>query len=309
MPHTHYFPADRVQYKWDNRREPVLAVAPGDTVVFELRDVSDGQIGPESTAEVMARLDWDRVYPLAGPVWVEAAAPGDALEVEVIDLHTRGWGWAGIIPGLGLLAEEIPGPYLKIFDLTDARSTALTPSVRIPIQPFLGTMGVAPAEAGSFAIMPPGVFGGNMDTRQLVRGSRLRLPVQVKGALFACGDAHAAQGDGEVCVTGIESPMYAVLRFQLSRGANLPAPQFWAPATGHLALHDGTYATTGVGPDLHTAAKDAVRAMVAHLQEHRGLSREDAYVLCSLAGDLKISEIVDQPNWIVSMHMPDAVFV
>jgi acetamidase/formamidase len=144
-----------------------------------------------------------------------------------------------------------------------------------------------------------------MDTRQLVRGSRLRLPVQVPGALFACGDAHAAQGDGEVCVTGIESPMYAVLRFGLSRGASLPAPQYWtpaAPATGPC------YATTGVGPDLHAAARDAVRAMVEHVQRAHGLSREDAYVLCSLAGDLRISEIVDQPNWIVSMHMPDAVF-
>jgi acetamidase/formamidase len=306
MARTHYFPADRVQYKWDNRAEPVLSVAPGDTVVFELRDVSDNQIGPASTSEVLARLDWDRVYPLSGPIHVEGAAPGDALEVEVLDLHTRGWGWAAIIPGLGLLAEEIPGPYLKVFDLTSADFTHLTPNVRIPIQPFLGTMGVAPAEAGQFAIMPPGVFGGNMDTRQLVRGSRLRLPVQVPGALFACGDAHAAQGDGEVCVTGIESPMYAALRFGLTKGARLPAPQFWTPAAPSTGP---CYATTGVGPDLFAAARDAVRAMVAHLQAARGLAREDAYVLCSLAGDLKISEIVDQPNWIVSMHMPDAVFV
>ncbi len=306
MARTHYFPADRVQYRWDNRADPVLTVAPGDTVVYELREVSDGQIGPASTADVLAGLNWDRVYPLAGPLRVEGAAPGDALEVEVLDLHTRGWGWSAIIPGLGLLAEEIPGPHLRIFDLTDGEATPLTPKVRIPIRPFLGTMGVAPAEAGSFAIMPPGVFGGNMDTRQLVRGSRLRLPVQVAGALFACGDAHAAQGDGEVCVTGIECPMYAVLRFGLTRGAGLPAPQIWAPAQPPSGP---AYITTGVGPDLFTAARDAVRAMVAHVQQGHGLSREDAYVLCSLAGDLRISEIVDQPNWIVSMHMPDGVFV
>lgn len=306
MARTHDFPLDRVQYRWDHAAEPVLTAAPGDTVVYELREVSDGQIGPDSTAAVLAGLDWDRVYPLAGPLRIEGAAPGDALEVEVLDLRPRAWGWSAIIPGLGLLAEEIPGPHLRIFDLTGGETTALTAKVRIPIRPFLGTMGVAPAEAGSFPIMPPGVFGGNMDTRQLVPGSRLRLPVQVPGALFACGDAHAAQGDGEVCVTAIECPMRAVLRFGLTRGANLPAPQLWTPAQPAAGA---AYVTTGVGPDLYAAARDAVRAMVAHVEHGHGLSREDAYVLCSLAGDLRISEIVDRPNWIVSMHMPDSVFV
>ena len=157
--------------------------------------------------------------------------------------------------------------------------------------------------------MPPGVFGGNMDTRQLTRGATLYLPVQVEGALFSCGDAHAAQGDGEVCVTGIEAPMFAALRCTLQKGRRLPAPQFVTP--GPLVSrvnHGGWYGTTGVGPDLYKAAQDAVRAMIAHLDETYHLPAQDAYILASLCVDLKISEIVDAGQYIVSALLPHAVF-
>ena len=142
--------------------------------------------------------------------------------------------------------------------------------------------------------MPPGRFGGNMDTRQLVQGTTLYLPVEVEGALFSCGDAHAAQGDGEVCVTGIEAPMHGELRFTLEKGRRIPAPQYVAsgPLTPRVDAGDW-YGTTGVGPDLYAAAQDAVRAMIDHLAEEYDLSREDAYVLSSLCVDLRISEVVD----------------
>src|SRR3954470_3037385 len=117
MASTHYCPADRVHFQWDTGNEPLLTVADGDTVVFETRDVSDNQIGPGSDASVIAALDWDGVYPLAAPVFVEAAEVGDTLAVEILDLHTRGWGWTAILPGLGLLPEEFPDPYLRVFDL------------------------------------------------------------------------------------------------------------------------------------------------------------------------------------------------
>jgi acetamidase/formamidase len=158
--------------------------------------------------------------------------------------------------------------------------------------------------------MPPGPFGGNLDTRHLTRGSRLFLPVECPGALFSCGDAHAAQGDGEVCVTGIESPMYSVLRFELHKGYGIPSPQFQTP--GELTPFSegsGWYATTGVGPDLMQAAKEAVRAMIGHLGREHGMEPQEAYALCSLAVDLKISEVVDQPNWIVSAYLPLSIFV
>jgi len=321
MPTTHYFPDDRVHFTWDAANEPVLTIESGDTVVVHTRDVTDNQIAPQSTADALATIDWSRVYPLAGPIRVAGARPGDTLAVELLDLHTEGWGYTAIIPGLGLLPEEFPDAYLRIFDLTNGDVTHLREDIAIPIEPFLGTMGVCPAGASQQPVMPPGTFGGNMDTRQLVKGTTLYLPVQVEGALFSCGDAHAAQGDGEVCVTGIEAPMYAALRFKLEQSRSIPAPQFltrggpprlrsraFGLAVGRPAHLGGVYGTTGVGPDLYKAAQDAVRAMVDHLVNTYALSREDAYVLSSLVVDLRISEIVDAGQFIVSALLPLSVF-
>ena len=309
MAQTHYFPGDKVHYVWDNELDPVLTVAPGDTVVYRTREVSDGQISPSSTTEDLGGLDWERLYPLAGPVAVEGAEPGDAVEVEVLDIHTEGWGWSAVLPGFGLLEEDFTEAYLKIFDLSPGDYTLFKDGVVIPIEPFFGTMGVSPVGSEKPLIMPPGPFGGNMDTRHLVKGSRVFLPVQVPGALFSVGDAHAAQGDGEVCVTGIECPMYAALRFDLHKGRNLPAPQFATPGPLTPRVESaGWYATMGVNPDLMQAAKDSLRAMVEHISTTYHMEPVEAYVLASLVVDLKISEIVDRPNWIVSSYLPLAIF-
>ena len=309
MPKTHYFPEDRVHFVWDNELEPALAVSPGDTVVYQTREVSDGQITPESTADALAGLDWERLYPLAGPVAMEGAEPGDTLVVEVLDIHTVGWGWAAVIPGFGLLPDDFPDAYLKVFDLTNGDYTLFKDDIAIPIEPFFGTMGVSPVGSEKPLIMPPGPFGGNMDTRHITKGSVLYLPVQVPGALFSCGDAHAAQGDGEVCVTGIECPMYAALRFGLLKGGNLPAPQFQTPgALTPKSEGAGWYATMGVNSDLMQATRDSVRAMVDHVSLTYGIEPVEAYALASLVVDLKISEIVDAPNWIVSSYLPLSIF-
>lgn len=309
MASVHYFPQDRVHYTWDVTHEPVLTIDSEDVVVLQTRDVSDNQITPSSDASAIATLNWDRVYPLAGPIAVRGARPGDTLAIEILDIHTLGWGWTAIIPGFGLLPDDFKNPYLKIFDLTRGDVTYLREDVAIPIEPFFGTMGVCPAGASKQAVMPPGIFGGNLDTRQLTRGTTLFLPVQVEGALFSCGDAHAAQGDGEVCVTGIEAPMYAALRFTLQKGRKIPAPQF-VTAGGLLPKvnHAGFYATTGVGPDLYRGAQDALRAMIDYLGETYRLSAEEAYVLASLVVDLKISEVVDASVYVVSAFLPLAVF-
>jgi acetamidase/formamidase len=309
MPRTHYAPSDQVHYTWDVGHPPSLTIDDGDTVIVTTRDVSDDQVTPSSDASVIATLDWDRVYPLAGPVYVNGAAPGDTLAIEILDLHTRGWGWTAILPGFGLLPDDFPDPYLRIFDLSHGDVAYFRDDIVIPLEPFMGTMGVCPAGASAQAVMPPGTFGGNMDTRQLVRGTTLYLPVQVDGALFSCGDAHGAQGDGEVCVTGLEAPMYGALRFTLHKGRTIPAPQFRTagPLTPRVDTA-GFYGTTGVGSDLYVAAQDAIRAMVAHLSENHGLSREDAYLLASLVVDLKISEIVDAGQYIVSAVLPEAIF-
>jgi acetamidase/formamidase len=305
---THYLSDERVHFTWDAGNEPLLTISSGDTVVVETRDVSDDQIGPNSDSSAVAGLDWDRFYPLAGPIAVAGAQPGDTLAVEILDIHTRGWGWTAILPELGLLPEEFPDPYLRIFDLTAGDVAWMREDIWIPLEPFFGTMGVCPAGASAQPVMPPGTFGGNMDTRQLIRGATLYLPVQLEGALFSCGDAHGAQGDGEVCVTGLEAPMYAALRFELIRGQALPAPQYRTPAPLTRRVDTAPfYGTTGVGGDLYVAAQDAVRAMVSHIASTTGLSPEDAYLLASLVVDLKISEIVDAGQYIVSAVLPEAV--
>ena len=305
MTKTHEFPDDKVHFTWDIDNEPVLTIESGDTVVYETRDVSDNQITPESTAEAVAALDWERVYPLAGPVRVEGAEPGDTLAIEILEVETRGWGYTLIIPGFGLLPDDFPDAYIRVFDLSSGDVAKLRDDIAIPVQPFFGTMGVCPAGAKEQAVMPPGRFGGNMDTRQLVKGTTLYLPVEVEGALFSCGDAHAAQGDGEVCVTGIEARMHGEFRFTLEKGRSIRAPQYKTsgPLTPRLDER-GWYGTTGVGPDLYAAAQDAVRAMIDHLSEEYGLSREDAYVLSSLCVDLRISEVVDAGQYIVSALLP-----
>jgi acetamidase/formamidase len=309
MAETHYFPSDQVHFTWDAGNAPVLTVEGGDTVVVHTRDVSDDQIGPDSTVDAIAGLDWDRVYPLAGPIAVDGAEPGDTLAVEVLDLHTEGWGWTAILPGLGLLPEDFPDAYLRIFDLSDGDLVHFREDIKIPIEPFMGTMGVCPAGASAQPVMPPGTFGGNMDTRQLTRGTTLYLPVQVPGALFSCGDAHAAQGDGEVCVTGLEAPMYGALRFTLHKDRPIPAPQYLTGGSPAPRVADAPwYGTTGVGPDLFLGAQEAVRAMVDHLSAEHGLSPEDAYLLCSLCVDLRISEIVDAGHYVVSALLPLAIF-
>ena len=309
MAKTHYFPEDRVHYVWDNDQEPVITVEPGDTVVYRTREVSNGQITPDSTADDLAALDWEKLYPLAGPVAMQGAEPGDVLAVEILDIHTLGWGWTAIIPGTGLLADDFPDAYLKVFDLTNGDYTFFKDDVVVPIEPFFGTMGVSPTGPEKPVIMPPGPFGGNMDTRHITKGSVLYLPVQHAGALFSCGDAHAAQGDGEVCVTGIECAMHAALRFDLVKSKSIPAPQFQTPGPLTPLVDDGGwYATMGVNTDLMQATKDSVRAMVEHISSTYGLDPVEAYALASLVVDLKISEVVDAPNWIVSSYLPLAVF-
>jgi acetamidase/formamidase len=309
MATTHYFPLDKVHYTWDTGNEPVLTVANGDTVVYETREVFDNQVAPDADVSAITGANWERVYPLAGPVAVEGAEPGDTLAVEILDIHVRGWGWTAILPGFGLLADDFTEPYLRCFDLSLGDRMYFRDDIVLPLEPFFGTMGVCPAGASAQSIMPPGIFGGNLDTRQLIAGTTLYLPVHEKGAMFSCGDAHGCQGDGEICVTGLESPMYAALRFSVEK-RSIPSPQF-RTAPGSLTRrvdHGAWYATTGVGPDLYENAQNAARGMLDHLTANYGLSREDAYLLLSLAVDLKISEIVDAGVYVVSAFLPEAIF-
>ena len=298
-------------FGWDNANPPALTVAPGETLELETVDASGGQLGPASTVGDVAAMDFAKVNPVTGPIRVDGARPGDALKVTILGFAPSGWGWTALIPGFGLLADQFPAPALNLWSYDTGRlaPAAYGPGGRVPLKPFAGTLGLAPAEPGTHSVVPPRSVGGNMDVRDLAAGTVLWLPVEAAGALFSLGDTHAAQGDGEVCGTAIESPMRVAVKLELEPGAAPAYPRFETPGpvTRHLDA-DGYFVTTGIAPDLMTAARAAVSGMIDLLGRLQGLAAPEAYMLCSVAGDLRISEIVDRPNWVVSFYFPKLVF-
>jgi len=310
----HRLNADKVHHAWDRSLPPRLTIDPGDTVIFETRDAADNYYNQDSTAADVDNRGPFKGHPLTGPVYVRGAAPGDLLAVTVTDNQLASpFGWTAVRKGRGLLPEaEVPGPYLQIWDLSDGANARMRQrsDIAIPIAPFPGIMGTALAEPGAHSTMPPRANGGNMDNKHLTKGATLFLPVFVEGALFSTGDAHAAQGDGEVCVTAVETWSSVTLSFDLIQGGAFEEPRL--RTAGPLCQHTNVgpyYATTAQGPDLFANAQQAVRYMIDHLMKERGLSWHEAYVLCSVCVDLKISEIVDAPNWLVSAFLSESVFV
>ncbi|MFN9389048.1 MAG: acetamidase/formamidase family protein [Betaproteobacteria bacterium] len=313
MAHTHHdHTIHRHQHHigWNNAIAPVLTIAPGQSVEFEVFEASGGQLSPSSTVAHVGTMDFGKVNPVTGPVFVDGARAGDVLKVTLLGFKPSGWGWTANIPGFGLLADEFTEPALHLWKYDPA---TLAPAFfgrfgRVPLKPFTGTIGVAMAEDGQHSIVPPRRVGGNMDVRDVAEGTELYLPVEVAGALFSVGDTHAAQGDGEVCGTAIESPMSVALKFDLIKGEKLAFPRFTTPGpvTRHLDAK-GYEVTTGVSPDLIQGARDAVRGMIDLLTRRHGMSAVEAYMLCSVCADLRISEIVDVPNWLVSLYFPRIV--
>jgi acetamidase/formamidase len=302
---------DAFNYVWDNGLAPALEIESGETVELHVRDASDEQIGRDSGADDVAKLDFSHVNPVSGPVYVKGARPGDVLAVELVEFRPPEWGWTAIIPGFGLLADEYPEPWLRISDVdTETATVRFAEAIALPYRPFPGTIGVAPEEPGEHSIVPPSRFGGNMDTKHLRAGATLFLPVGVDGALFSLGDTHAAQGDGEICGTAIEAAMDVVVRLSVRRDFSIAAPQYEVPAGALAQTEESSYhVCTGVGPDLMEAARDAVRATIAYVGERYGLDREEAYALASVAADLRIHEVVDAPNWVVGSFVPESIFV
>jgi len=303
-------------FGWDNAFVPAERVEPGSTILFQCSDSSAGQLSPSSSVADVITLDFGKINPTSGPIYVEGAQPGDALRVTIESFIPqpragRGFGWTANIPGFGLLADQFLDPALHIwsYDVGQMAPALFGTLAMVPLKPFAGTIGNSPAAPGLHSVVPPRRVGGNLDIRDLTAGVILYLPVEVEGALFSVGDTHAAQGDGEVCGTAIESPMDVVLTLDLVKGANLKTPRFTTPGpvTRHLDAK-GYEVTTGIGPDLMHAARDAVSHMIDFLCATRGMAAVDAYMLCSTCGDLRISEIVDMPNWVVSFYFPRVVF-
>lgn len=276
--------------------KPVLTVKSGDVVTMDtivgipdmlerLGAATDEPI--REMKEMYAKVKERGPGPhfMTGPIAIEGAAPGDVLEVEIQEIRLRSpYGWMMVQPGAGILPEEFPYLREKLIRLDSGTMTAeFAPGVRVPVKPFFGNLGVAPP-IGKLGSAEPGYHAGNLDNKWLVAGTRLYLPVQVPGALFSAGDGHAAQGDGEVCVTAIETNLTGVFRLTVRKDKKLLWPRAETPT--HII-------TMGLHEDLDEAARRATREMIDYLTTERGLSRDDAYMLTSAAVDLHITQVVD----------------
>ena len=298
-------------FGWDNSIEPTARVAPGAMLEFCCRDSSNGFFTPQSTVSDVTQVPFDTINPVTGPIFVEGAEPGDVLKITLDSFKPSGFGWTANIPGFGLLADQFTDPALVLwhYDKLALSPAAFSTFAKVPLKPFAGTIGLAPALAGLHSVVPPRRVGGNLDIRDLSAGTTLYLPVEVSGALLSIGDTHAAQGDGEVCGTAIESAMDVVVKLDLIKNTPLATPRFSTPGPVTRHLDGAGYeAFTGIGPDLMQAARQAVSNTIDWLCREHHMPAEQAYMLCSVCGDLRISEIVDLPNWVVSFYFPKIVF-
>ena len=295
----HALSAEPTHSVWDRSLAPRLRIEPGDEVAFECVDASGGQVHPGMTTEQYLSIDRTRIHALTGPVWIEDAGPGDVLQIDVLATRHAGWGWSSVVEGLGFLKKRFREPYLFHWQLDGESSHSLAPAV-VPLRPFLGVMGVARADEGAFRTRPPGPFGGNLDVRELCAGSRLYLPVFNQGALFSCGDGHAAQGDGEVCINGIECPLDVTLRFNLHKQQPLSGPIVEASEAAAADSTADAWVVVETGTDLADAARAATRRMIDLLVSRWGFSDIHAYILCSAALKLRLSQVVNEPVYTVS---------
>ncbi|WP_282043099.1 acetamidase/formamidase family protein [Winogradskyella flava] len=290
---------DQTHNKFSSSIPPILTVKSGAIIEAFTEDASDEQFDLNSTVKDLNSLDFEPIHPLTGPVFVEGAQPGDVLKVTLHEIEVGDWGWNGIYPGFSFVADSIKGEYLRIYDLKDDKTQVkFNDSITLKLNPFPGVMGVAPATSELLSTIPPRANGGNMDDPNMTAGTSVYFPIFVEGGLFSIGDGHAVQGLGEVCGTAIEVPLRVVYEIELIKNKSIKEPQYETK---------DYYATTGFGTTLDIAAKKATLYMVDYLMKEHQLSENEAYALCSLAGDLKIAETVDMPHMLVTMHMSKEV--
>lgn len=300
---THYLDSMKVHYKWDNSFPSALVIDPGDIVKFNLQESSGGQINSNSTVKDLNNLDLDRICPLSGPIYVQNISSNDVLEVEILDYNISNWGWSAIHPGFDLLAGDFDS-YLHHWDISNKISANLNSKLVVPLNPSVSIMGVAPKESGSFHPLSPNNSGGNMSISDISKGVKLLLPVNVDGALFSCGSGKAALGDGKICSSGIETNMSLTLKFHVHKELELEEPQFIINKHSVNEKKINYYVTTGISPDLLNATKKAVKYMIRYLTSNYNLTSQEAYILCSIALKLKINQVVNKPNWVVSAYIP-----
>jgi len=299
----HKLSAEPTHSRWNADLPPRLTIDSGDTVHFECQDSSGAQVHPAMTVGEFQNIDRGRIHALTGPVAIHGASIGDVLQIEVLEVRHKGWGWSSVIPGLGFLKERFAEPFLFHWELDAEITRSLAPAI-VPLRPFCGIMGVAPGEHGAFRTRPPGIFGGNMDVRELATGATLYLPVQQPGALFSCGDAHAAQGDGEVCINGIECPADVTLRFHLHKDKPLAGPLVESATSDEKG---SSWVVVESSSDAAGAAKTATDRMVDLLVANWGFEPVHAYLLCSVAMKLQLSQVVNEPMFTVAAAIAKSI--
>jgi acetamidase/formamidase len=299
---------------YDAKAAPVLRIKSGDTVEIQTlvtnspKRLEAAGVPPEQVEQSLRDI-YDQVkdkgpggHILTGPIYIEGAEIGDVLEVRILAAKLAiPYAYNAFAPGRGYLPDDYPYSKIKIIPLDEKRMVAkFAPGIEIPLHPFFGSMGVAPPEsAGRWNSAPPWIMAGNMDNKDLVAGSTLYIPVHAPGALFEVGDGHAGQGDGEVDITALETSLVGTFQFVVRKDHHLKWPRAETPTH---------YITMGFNDDLNAAATLAVREMIDFLVTEKHLSRDDAYMLASVAADLHITELVDG-NKGVHMMIPKAIFV
>ncbi len=282
-------------YTFSPFNPPAIRVDPGTTIVFETLDALNEQI--HSDEDLASQVDLDHVNAATGPVYINGSMPGDTLVAVILDIQPTQLGSALIIPGFGFLQDTIPGPYTKVFHLEKDGKFRYGKSIRIDPKPMIGTIGVAPTEP--ITTLSSGIHGGNLDTTDICVGSKVFLPVLLEGGLFGVGDVHAAMGDGEVCGTGIECGAEVTIRLDLLLKHAIPRPRIETAKE---------WMCVASAESLENAIKMALQDMVAWLQADHHLRAEEAYVLVSLVGDVRIGQVVD-PMVTVRVCLPKDVFV
>jgi len=272
---------DKVIYKFAPEMKAVETVAPGEVIKVETNDCFYQQVTRED--QVLNEIDYERLNPATGPIYVEGAEPGDLLKVKIVSIDVKDKGVGAVVPKEGVLGDLVTKPIIRVLDIKD--NHAIFHGIKLPIRPMIGVIGVAPAaEDGTRPTDSPWKHGGNMDTTDIKAGSTLYFPVSQKGALLALGDCHAIMGDGEICFTGLEVPAVVTLEIDLIKGKTVKWPLV---ETGEHTM------VIASGDNLDAAVYEATKQAVNLIKDSLGLEWEDAYLLASLTVDLKISQVVD----------------
>lgn len=271
---------DRLIYKFAPQLTAAGEVDSGSLVEFTTVDCFGGQVKTEDNT--LDSIDFSRVNPATGPVAIAGAEPGDALQVDILDIATESVGVIMAVPGLGVLGEKVTEPQTKVVKI-GPRFIEFDAKLRLPKKPMIGVIGVATAE-GEVPCGTPGDHGGNMDTTEICTGNRLILPVFQPGAMLALGDVHAAMGDGEVCGTGVECGAKVLVKVTLLKNAHVRRPMLETKSE---------IQTIASGSDVSAASQLAVADMIEYLQREAHLSFNEAYMLISVYGEVRISQLVD----------------